>query len=88
MAPSSAAIYLNLTRERRTFLCRSVSASAEYRIFICAPYTLRTEPLDIEGVPNLRGVCCGKWSWLQQCHTQNRMQRVVGLQALPRSLSV
>ena len=60
MAPSSAAIYLNLTRERGTFLCRSVNASAEYRIFMCHTTRYAHEPLDIEVVPNLRGVCCGK----------------------------
>ena len=30
MAHSSAAIHLNLTRELRTFLCRSVNSSAKY----------------------------------------------------------
>ena len=35
MAHGSAAIHLNLTRERGTFLRRIVSASAEYRIFLC-----------------------------------------------------
>ena len=60
MARSSAAIYLNVTRECRTFLCRSVNALAEYRIFMCHTTRYAHEPLDIEGVPNLRGVCCGK----------------------------
>jgi hypothetical protein len=42
MAHSSAATHLNVTRESRTFLCRFVNESAEYRIFICyaTRYTL------------------------------------------------
>ena len=55
MAPSSAAIHLNLTRELRTFLCRSVNASAEYKIFMCHTTRYAHEPLDIEAVPDLRG---------------------------------
>ena len=62
MAPSSAAIHLNLTRELRIFLCRSVNASAEYRIFVCHPTRYAHEPLDIEAVADLRRFCCGKWS--------------------------
>ena len=60
MAPSSAAIHLNLTRGLRTFLCRSVSASAEYKIFIWHTTRYTREPLDIEAAPVLRGFCCGK----------------------------
>jgi hypothetical protein len=53
MAHSSAAIHLNVTRERRTFLCCSVNASAEYRIFICHT-RFAHKRLDIETVPDLR----------------------------------
>ena len=49
MAPSFAAILLKVTRERRTFLCRSVDASAECRIFMCHTTRYAHEPLDRGG---------------------------------------
>jgi hypothetical protein len=82
MAHGCVAIHLNVNRECRTFLRRCVSALAEYRIFMWHPLRTAHEPSDVEGVPNLRGVCSGKRSRLQQCHTQNRMQRVVGASSL------
>jgi hypothetical protein len=60
MAPSIAAIHLNVTRERRTFLCRSANAPAEYGIFMCHTTRYAHEPLGIEAVPDLRGFCCGR----------------------------
>jgi hypothetical protein len=64
MAPSSAAIHLNLTRERRTFLCRFTNGSDEYRVFMCHPTRYVHDPLDIEG--SLIFECfCGKLSCLQ-----------------------
>ena len=59
MALSSAAIHLNLTRERRTFLCRFVNASAGYKIFmlhIAKRMTCPRSLWDIETVPDLAGL--------------------------------
>jgi hypothetical protein len=71
MAHSSAATHLNVTRESRTFLCRFVNESAEYRI--------RPSALELRGYAAANGLDCNDAIRKLKCSVSR------GPQALPSS---